>query len=148
MKSLLIPFVRAADAAAPERAAGGPPNPSASASAPSSRTALVDPLEPETLVERLRFSLPEDEGVGEGEKKNEGEGEKEGKGRLLALVQDVLRYSVNTWDQGFLDKLYSSTNPVRRSDPSIPLPLSSPKKTGEEKGGKQAPCSNFDPGLT
>lgn len=28
------------------------------------------------------------------------------------MVQDVLKYSVNTWDQGFLDKLYASTNAV------------------------------------
>ena len=27
-------------------------------------------------------------------------------------MQDVLHYSVNTWDQGFLDKLYSSITPV------------------------------------
>ncbi|KAJ4292950.1 Glutamate decarboxylase 2 [Collariella sp. IMI 366227] len=27
-------------------------------------------------------------------------------------IQDVLKYSVNTWDQGFMDKLYASTNPV------------------------------------
>ena len=27
-------------------------------------------------------------------------------------MQNVLKYSVNTWDQGFLDKLYASTTPV------------------------------------
>jgi glutamate decarboxylase len=36
-----------------------------------------------------------------------------GKDGLLATVEQVLKYSVNTWDQGFLDKLYSSTNAVR-----------------------------------
>jgi hypothetical protein len=36
-----------------------------------------------------------------------------GKEGLLAAVDQVLKYSVNTWDQGFLDKLYSSTNAVR-----------------------------------
>ncbi|KAI0517782.1 glutamate decarboxylase [Xylaria bambusicola] len=30
----------------------------------------------------------------------------------MDTIQTVLRYSVNTWDQGFLDKLYSSTNAV------------------------------------
>lgn len=35
-----------------------------------------------------------------------------GKDGLLDAVRDVLQYSVNTWDQGFLDKLYSSTNAV------------------------------------
>jgi glutamate decarboxylase len=35
-----------------------------------------------------------------------------GKGQdgLLQVLQQVLRYSVNTWHQGFLDKLYASTN--------------------------------------
>ena len=38
----------------------------------------------------------------------------DGKGKegLLATVEQVLKYSVNTWDQGFLDKLYASTNAV------------------------------------
>jgi glutamate decarboxylase len=49
-------------------------------------------------VNRLSFSLPEREGLG-----------REG---LLSTIQDLLKYSVNTWDQGFLDKLYASTNPV------------------------------------
>lgn len=46
----------------------------------------------------LKFSLPESEGRGE-----------EG---LLKTIQDVLEHSVNTWDQGFMDKLYASTNAV------------------------------------
>jgi glutamate decarboxylase len=38
--------------------------------------------------------------------------EKDGLGKdgLLDAIQQVLKYSVNTWDQGFLDKLYASTN--------------------------------------
>jgi len=40
-------------------------------------------------------------------------GNGKGKEGLLAAVDQVLKYSVNTWDQGFLDKLYSSTNAVR-----------------------------------
>jgi len=39
-------------------------------------------------------------------------GEGKGKEGLLATVEQVLKYSVNTWDQGFLDKLYASTNAV------------------------------------
>jgi len=39
-------------------------------------------------------------------------GNGKGKEGLLATVEQVLKYSVNTWDQGFLDKLYSSTNAV------------------------------------
>jgi hypothetical protein len=40
-------------------------------------------------------------------------GNGKGKEGLLATVEQLLKYSVNTWDQGFLDKLYSSTNAVR-----------------------------------
>ena len=39
-------------------------------------------------------------------------GSGKGKEGLLATVEQVLKYSVNTWDQGFLDKLYASTNSV------------------------------------
>jgi glutamate decarboxylase len=35
-----------------------------------------------------------------------------GKDGLMSLVESILKYSVNTWDQGFLDKLYASTNAV------------------------------------
>ena len=35
-----------------------------------------------------------------------------GKDGLMRTVREVLRYSVNTWDQGFMDKLYASTNAV------------------------------------
>ena len=52
---------------------------------------------PQKLQQLLDLQLP-DEGRG-----------KEG---LLKSVQDILQYSVNTWDQGFLDKLYASTNAV------------------------------------
>ncbi|CAD0051354.1 unnamed protein product [Aureobasidium pullulans] len=31
---------------------------------------------------------------------------------LLDVVEKLLKYSVNTWDQGFMDKLYASTNAV------------------------------------
>lgn len=39
-------------------------------------------------------------------------GNGKGKEGLLATIEQVLQYSVNTWDQGFLDKLYASTNAV------------------------------------
>jgi len=35
-----------------------------------------------------------------------------GKDGLLETVEQLLQYSVNTWDQGFLDKLYAGTNAV------------------------------------
>ncbi|RIA86864.1 pyridoxal phosphate-dependent transferase [Glomus cerebriforme] len=31
---------------------------------------------------------------------------------LMPLLQNVLRYSVNSWNPGFMDKLYAGTNPV------------------------------------
>lgn len=57
----------------------------------------MDPYEPEELKRKLNLELS-DEGIG-----------REG---LLDMVQKTLDYSVNTWDQGFLDKLYASTNAV------------------------------------
>jgi glutamate decarboxylase len=53
---------------------------------------------PQKLQALMDFSVPVD-----------GKG-KEG---LLEVVEKVLKFSVNTWDQGFLDKLYASTNAVR-----------------------------------
>lgn len=53
---------------------------------------------PAELLQKLSFSLPAVDG--------------QGKDGLLETIGSVLQYSVNTWDQGFLDKLYSSTNAV------------------------------------
>ena len=60
-------------------------------------TTLLDDHPPKELQQLLRFSLPEN-----------------GRGRqgVVKATQDILKYSVNTWDQGFLDKLYHSTTPV------------------------------------
>ena len=58
---------------------------------------LVEHHPPQKLTSLLDVSLP-DEGTG--------------KDGLLQAVQKVLQYSVNTWDQGFLDKLYAATTPV------------------------------------
>ncbi|KAK4242874.1 pyridoxal phosphate-dependent transferase [Achaetomium macrosporum] len=94
VKALIIPFIRAADEAVPSRAAGELlPN-----SQGLIQNALVDYRRPEDLVQELSLCLPQGEGRGE-----------EG---LLQTIRDVLKYSVNTWDQGFMDKLYASTNPV------------------------------------
>ncbi|KAI1756157.1 glutamate decarboxylase [Xylaria castorea] len=92
VKSLIVPYIRGADEAASLRAQGH------NGGGSSSRNVLVESYRPEDLVKRLQFSLPEGQG--------------RGKDGLLDTIQDVLRYSVNTWDQGFLDKLYSSTNAV------------------------------------
>jgi len=53
-----------------------------------------DPLE---LSSILKLELPAN-GVG-----------KEG---TMKIVEKILKYSVNTWDRGFMDKLYESTNAV------------------------------------
>ncbi|KJR87446.1 glutamate decarboxylase [Sporothrix schenckii 1099-18] len=96
VKALVVPFVKDADDAFPERAQGGPAGTS-TADLPV-RTALVESLSPQELVPRLNFSLPQGNGGG--------------RDAALALIQRILELSVNTWDQGFLDKLYSSTTPV------------------------------------
>ena len=54
--------------------------------------------EPKELASILKLDLPDAAG---------------GKDSLLKIVQQVFKYSVNTWDQGFMDKLYASTNAVR-----------------------------------
>ncbi|CEJ92709.1 hypothetical protein VHEMI08343 [[Torrubiella] hemipterigena] len=89
VKSLLIPYIRAADEAAPHKQTG---------QAGPTSTVLVQPLSPAELTQRYNFSLPSHKG--------------RGRDGLLSAVEDVLKYSVNTWDQGFMDKLTASTNPV------------------------------------
>jgi hypothetical protein len=39
-------------------------------------------------------------------------GEGRGEDGFAEMLRKVLRHSVNTWDQGFMDKLYASTDPV------------------------------------
>ncbi|KAL2356165.1 glutamate decarboxylase-like protein-like protein 1 [Cryomyces antarcticus] len=93
IQELVIPFIRSADEDAGTKheghglqvPGGGP------------RTTLVEHHRPNKLVPILDLQLPE---VGKG------------KDGLLETVQRILQYSVNTWDQGFMDKLYASTNAV------------------------------------
>lgn len=59
-------------------------------------------MKPTDLVGHMNLSLPE-----------EGRG-KEG---LLEAIRKMLKYSVNTWEQGFLDKLFSTNTPVCFSPP-------------------------------
>ncbi|PVH95142.1 putative glutamate decarboxylase [Periconia macrospinosa] len=54
-------------------------------------------LPPEIVSQRLGLSLSE---------------KPQGKNGLVELTDRLLRLSVNTWDQGFMHKLYSGTNPV------------------------------------
>ncbi|KAK3376653.1 pyridoxal phosphate-dependent transferase [Lasiosphaeria ovina] len=94
VKALIIPFVREADEAAQYKAAGH----LVANSQGVTRNVLVRSRTPEDLAKQLSLSLPEGEGRGED--------------GLLQAIKDVLEHSVNTWDQGFLDKLYASTNAV------------------------------------
>ena len=90
----MIAFIRAADedAATKQRtghglqqAGGGP------------RSVLLEHHPPAKLEKLFSVPLP-DHG--------------QGHSGVMDVVQRVLQYSVNTWDQGFLDKLYASTTPV------------------------------------
>lgn len=91
VQELVIPFIREADQASAAKVTG-------QLLPGASRSALVDVMSPSLLIEKLKFSLPNGEGLG--------------KGGLLETMQRILDCSVNTWDQGFLDKLTSSTNAV------------------------------------
>lgn len=55
----------------------------------------MDYKKPEELRDTLQLDIPEQGRRQDG---------------LIEVLQKVLRYSVNTWHQGFLDKLYASTN--------------------------------------
>jgi len=107
VKSLIVPFIAAADQAASTRATGK--SDTTTTQGPHVRNVLVKSLEPKELVQRLNFSLPKHEGKGQA--------------GFLQAVKDVLEYSVNTWDQGFLDKLSASTNAVRYTS-WVPMSIS------------------------
>ncbi|KAK4990634.1 Glutamate decarboxylase 2 [Elasticomyces elasticus] len=93
IQGLIVPFIRAADEDAGTKETGhglqirggGP------------RTVLVEHHAPQKLQKLLDVRLPE---TGTG------------KDGLVEMVERILQYSVNTWDQGFMDKLYASTNAV------------------------------------
>ncbi|RFU36224.1 hypothetical protein B7463_g142, partial [Scytalidium lignicola] len=93
VKSLIVPFIRRAD----EDASIKPTGHGLQVPGGVPRTVLVELYKPDKLVKLMNFELPSD-----------GKG-KEG---LIKTIDELLKYSVNTWDQGFLDKLYSSTNAV------------------------------------
>ncbi|KJZ77173.1 hypothetical protein HIM_03494 [Hirsutella minnesotensis 3608] len=93
IRALIIPFVAAADKAVVDRATGKLPVDASG----RNKNVLLESYSPAEVVSRLNIDLP-----------NQGQG----KDGLLDIVQNVLQYSVNTWDQGFLDKLYASNTPV------------------------------------
>ena len=94
MQSLIVPFIKSADEDAKTKHTGK----GVQIPGQVPRTSLVEYRDPATLQKLLRFDLP---------------GNAKGKAGLLEAVEQLLKYSVNTWDQGFLDKLYASTNAVR-----------------------------------
>ena len=93
VQELLIPFIRAADEDAGTKKAGH----GLAIKGGGPRTCLVEHHKAPKLDQLLGLTLPES-----------GEGQK----GLLEFIEKILQYSVNTWDQGFLDKLYASTNAV------------------------------------
>jgi glutamate/tyrosine decarboxylase-like PLP-dependent enzyme len=92
VEDLLIPFIRSADE--PPVSATKSTN-GVNGHSTSQGTSLVDYKKPEDLRDILQLEIPE-------------QGRKQG--GLIEVLQKVLKYSVNTWHQGFLDKLYASTN--------------------------------------
>ncbi|GAO18384.1 hypothetical protein UVI_02009950 [Ustilaginoidea virens] len=95
VRDLIVPFVRAADDAAADRQTGRLPL--NAAGRPHNVLVQSACTGPDKLAASLNFSLPADG---------------RGKQGLLEAIANILRYSVNTWDQGFMDKLYASNNPV------------------------------------
>ncbi|OQD77932.1 hypothetical protein PENDEC_c002G05285 [Penicillium decumbens] len=88
VESLLIPFIRSADEHIP-------PTNGLNGHAKQAGSALVEYKKPEELRDILQLEIPEQGRRQEG---------------LIEVLQKVLQYSVNTWHQGFMDKLYASTN--------------------------------------
>ncbi|KAL5334021.1 hypothetical protein BJX70DRAFT_391723 [Aspergillus crustosus] len=97
VEDLLIPFIRSADedTLGPDAQNGVNKSNGRNGDHPVVGTSLVDYKKPEELQDILQLNLPQD-GTGQD--------------GLVEVLRNVLRYSVNTWHQGFLDKLYASTN--------------------------------------
>jgi glutamate decarboxylase len=91
---LIHAFIKAADDDAPHKYLGSGGTLLGST---SDGTALLDRHPPQTLQDLLDLKLA-DKGSG--------------KDGLVSVTKQILNYSVNTWNQGFMDKLYSCTNPV------------------------------------
>ncbi|KAJ6016298.1 hypothetical protein N7540_010889 [Penicillium herquei] len=90
VEDLLIPFIRAADTPGTHTDTNG-----VNGNGTPTGTSLVEYKKPEELREILQLEIPSQGRQQEG---------------LIEVLRKVLRYSVNTWHQGFLDKLYASTN--------------------------------------
>jgi len=86
VQELIIPFIAAADRDADTKHTGH----GLAIQGGAPRTSLVEHHPPKKLESLLQDQLK----IGEDVEK--------GKDRLLSLVDSVLKYSVNTWDQGFM----------------------------------------------
>jgi nucleolar protein 9 len=93
VRKLVVPFVQAADE--------DDLTPLASTSSSGNKKAdvpvLLDHRTPHELRDLLGLQVSEDA---------------QGKDGLLEMISTILKYSVNTWSQGFLDKLYASPSAV------------------------------------
>ena len=91
MQDLIIPFIRSADEdAAAKRTGHG-----LSTEGGGPRTTLVEHHKPQKLAQLMDLALPET-GLAEA--------------GFLKQAEQILQYSVNTWDRGFMNKLYASTD--------------------------------------
>ncbi|KAJ6115893.1 hypothetical protein N7523_006310 [Penicillium sp. IBT 18751x] len=88
VEDLLIPFIRSAEETVPQTNG-------VNGHAKHAGSTLVEYKKPEELRDILQLEIPEQGRQQEG---------------LIEVLQKVLKYSVNTWHQGFMDKLYASTN--------------------------------------
>ncbi|KAL2866963.1 uncharacterized protein BJX67DRAFT_372153 [Aspergillus lucknowensis] len=98
VEDLLIPFIRSADHDAlgsESQKSDGSKRNGVLGEHDIVGTSLVDYKKPKELQRILRLNLPQ-QGAGQD--------------GLIEVLRQVLQYSVNTWHQGFLDKLYASTN--------------------------------------
>lgn len=103
VKPLITSFIRASEASLPTKGDQKQPGdggiePNGLSADPVQRK-VVDIHPPKTLEKLMASTLdiPE-QGLGQA--------------GIMGVVEQVLKYSVNTWDQGFMDKLYASTNAV------------------------------------
>ena len=91
VQDLLIPFIRLADEDASTKKTGH----GLSVQGGGPRTSLVEHHKPHKLSQLMDLNLPQT-GVGQA--------------GFLKQVEQILQYSVNTWDRGFMSKLYASTD--------------------------------------
>lgn len=93
MKDLVVDFVKSADNNASSRTE----EPTSKLANGYHTSTLLNYHPPKELEKLLNFTLPQ-----------HGQGLK----GLESTARSIQKYSVNTWDQGFMDKLYHSPTPI------------------------------------